>query len=234
MYTTLPNGNDPYNTGTDLINTEGKRPRESEEDQYPPMNAEAIQEVFSSAIANIPAQRLDEVAFSNGSSSIGLFQQDNMPYELGELETPEGFIYKGIFENGMLTQGKLTYPNGDVYKGEFKKWEPNGEGTLTNTHRFVYKGEWKAGKKHGYGILTDPDGKELYNGSFRAGKLHGPGTSVKKNGNVYKGEYKNGLKDGYGIETYGESSAYIGEWKNGLKDGQGTQIKDGKDVYSGQ
>ena len=60
---------------------------------------------------------------------------------------PNGYIYKGEFENSVWSgQGILTFPDGSSYDGEWANGFMNGQGTFTWANGKQKSGIWKNGK----------------------------------------------------------------------------------------
>jgi hypothetical protein len=167
----------------------------------------------------------------------------------GRIINDQGWIIEGLWEAGLLKNGKITNFNRKVYQGDLQDLQPHGKGSETSPD-FEYVGEFFQGKKHGKGKVTWKD-KSSYSGDFnagkiegfgthvwedsqytgqlKAGKMHGEGVYTWKDGRKYEGSFHAGLREGYGVYIDGEST-YQGFWKAGKEDGKGRLETRGKVV----
>ena len=97
-----------------------------------------------------------------------LIQEQN---KKGTMAYPDGRIYKGQGENGMMNgQGSFNYPDGTKYEGQWKDGKAHGMGIMTWPDNAQYVGQWEDNKRNGQGAMTYPDGT-IKIGEFRDGKF---------------------------------------------------------------
>ncbi len=122
-----------------------------------------------------------------------------------------------------VTDRAYQIPDGKlgIYTGEWKKEQPEGQGTFTDSDGGVYEGEWEDGKRSGTGTFTNSDG-DVYEGEFKDDKPNGTGTISLADGRVYEGEFKDGKRSGTGTMTHPSGAVYEGEWKDNMYNGTGT------------
>lgn len=143
------------------------------------------------------------------------------------------FVILGGAKN--VTDMTYTTPGGvaGTYTGEWKKDQPEGQGTMTGSDGTVYTGEWKDGVLNGKGTATYANG-DVYEGEWKDSLPNGQGTTTYANGNVYEGEWKDGLPNGQGTYTHANGAVYEGEHKDGLRDGQGTYTDADGNVWTSE
>ena len=111
-------------------------------------------------------------------------------------------------------QVNIVFPDGRTYQGEWKKGNPNGQGTFSYPKLGIYVGEHKDGFPHGQGSFTWSNGRK-YAGVFKEGKPNGQGTETFPDGYKYVGEYKDGVL--WKGTEYDKNGNITGKWVNGVK-----------------
>ena len=193
---------------------------------------------------------MDPLEFLNGNIYKGNWN-DNLEmdgYGNYLLKNDDVFV-EGIWDNGILKNGRIFLPNDEIYEGDIENNVFQGHGKYISNDGTIYEGEFEKGERSNYGkiIYNDgsyyegylineniPDGKgefkwvdpnlesNNYN-SFNNGYYN---YSTNFNNNNYKYSYKgdfiNGKIDGYGIliNEYSKSE-YKGDFKNNVFHGKG-------------
>jgi hypothetical protein len=186
------------------------------------------------------------IEFKNGNIYNGNWNENIQMDGYGKLILKnENVLAEGVWDEGILKEGRIFLSNGDIYEGEIKNSTFNGKGKLIGKDGTFYEGEFKNGFKNGYGKIIYPDnsvymgnfnednldGKGefewkdgfLYKGIFRKNKLSGKGQITnKKSGSNYEGEFNNNYFEGKGKFNFKSGSFYEGEFKVNKRDGKGT------------
>lgn len=100
-------------------------------------------------------------------------------------------IFRGLYENGRMKEGRFDFKNGYEYWGELQGKEFNGKGTL-----------------------KCPDGKRI-TGIWRDEQLVGKAEIQYPQGDVYYGQVDNFMKHGNGCLVFKSGSKYIGNFEHG-------------------
>ncbi len=161
----------------------------------------------------------------------------------GTYTSRKGWIYVGMFDNGVMTDGKLTFTaSGSTFEGHFVNGSLHGHGKAVyykeESGRYVYsatyEGEWMSGTYCGQGTYVYANG-DTYSGEWRDGKLNGYGKSDTYTDKYfsklliersYEGYWKDNKKHGHGVEKHyfhgvtGHTDVEEGEWVNGSKEGR--------------
>ncbi len=138
----------------------------------------------------------------------------------GELSLPDGSIYKGKLENGLLHGvGELDWKDGSSFKGDFYQGVMQGEGAYVASDGTSFTGEFYNGLPHGKGEMVTLDGARL-EGQFVKGQIQGKGRSSDAFGTSYEGNYVDNEFDGHGIYIDQQGNRYVGEFKKNSPDGQ--------------
>ena len=158
----------------------------------------------------------------------GLFKCQGSNYKewtncKGKYKTELGYIYEGLYREGLIIKGISIYPGGSKYVGSFKNFKPHGYGTFVWTNGDKYAGDFVDGKTSGNGTKLWADGKK-YMGTFLNDKLHGEGTLFYPDGKKYEGDFIKGKRHGIGTFTYVDGSAYRGTFVKGVEEGMGECI----------
>jgi hypothetical protein len=156
----------------------------------------------------------------------------------GIIRWGDGEIFNGEFVDDQQHFGELELPNGDVYKGEMSNRAIHGTGEMTYANGDVYVGSWRWNQRQGVGELTLSCGEVQkglflkhvfkfslgYTGDEIDGKPHGHGILVYDNGDIYEGDFENGIPHGKGKKEFFEHKDidyYDGDWVNGSMTGSG-------------
>ena len=156
----------------------------------------------------------------DGRQQIGTFYNDEFcGWNLDV--NKNGFIYKGLFNHGVL-DGKGIYYNPEIdyeYKGDFKNMKREGNGTeLFDGNEYI--GEFRDDKKNGQGIMKIKN-NDLYRGNFTNDKYNGMGCYIWSNKKKeYNGNFVDGKMHGNGTLKWGENKYYKGNFNNGIKEGK--------------
>jgi len=158
----------------------------------------------------------------------GLFECQGSNYEewtncKGKYKTELGYLYEGLFREGIIIKGISIYPGGSKYVGNFKNFKPHGYGTFVWTNGDKYFGDFIDGKASGNGTKIWADGKK-YMGTFLNDNLDGEGTLFYPKGKKYEGEFIKGKRHGEGTFTYIDGTAYRGTFVKGVEVGMGVCI----------
>ncbi len=136
--------------------------------------------------------------------------------EFGELEIPDGRMFRGFHRNGRRSgQGLEIDADGQQF----------------------WSGTYRGGSLNGRAIwlhVTDGKTASYYAGCWKDGRRHGYGTVLYENGNRYVGEFRNGFPNGSGeFRWQGAGSHYIGEVADSDLNGTGTLVIPGLLEYTG-
>lgn len=141
----------------------------------------------------------------------GQWENDHF-HGFGKLVIEGKVVYKGIFEDGMLTKGKAKWQNGNTFIGVFDKTQP-AIGQLIYSNGDFYEGQLKKNQKSGKGTMVWANG-DTYKGNWLADLQHGKGTFLSEDGNEYVGSWVKGKREGTGYE---KSDTSLSMWKNNKK-----------------
>lgn len=194
------------------------------------------------------------IKFKNGNIYNGNWNENIQMDGYGKLILKnENVLAEGVWDEGILKEGRIFLSNGDIYEGEIKNSTFNGKGKLIGKDGTFYEGEFKNGFKNGYGKIIYPDnsvymgnfnednldGKGefewkdgfVYKGNFKKNKLNGKGKITnKKSGSNYEGDFNNNYFEGKGKFNFKSGSSYEGEFKVNKRDGKGTYFDYKKDL----
>jgi len=158
----------------------------------------------------------------------GWLQSPHMNYEgywnagkmhgQGKLVKSPGFVYEGVFDNGLKhdLNAVCIYADGSKYIGPFRSDKRNGKGVyITAGGQSVYTGKWVGDKKCGMGDWKLSSG-DRYVGLFTDDFPHGFGTMQYKNGSKYTGDWKYGKRDGVGKYVASDGTIKSGVFKKDL------------------
>ena len=158
----------------------------------------------------------------------GCLQSPHMNYEgywnsgkmhgQGKLFISPGFVYEGVFYNGLKhdLNAVCIYADGSKYIGPFRSDKRNGKGVyITAGGQSVYTGKWVGDKKCGMGDWKLSSG-DRYVGLFNDDFPHGFGTMQYKNGSKYTGDWKYGKRDGVGKYVASDGTIKSGVFKKDL------------------
>lgn len=204
------------------------------------------------------------IKFHSGEIYQGSWNINNQREGFGINITPEGNVYKGLWENdkvgkygffidisgnyylGDLEDGKsegkgeMLMVNKMKYIGNFSNDLPNGEGKIENYEdNSVYIGEVVNGVKEGKGILIYEDGVK-YSGMFKGDKFEGKGVLELGGGKRYEGEFLDNKLYGKGKYIWGDGTVYEGDYEDFMREGNGKEFWDENKsfdcdwTYSGQ
>ncbi len=207
---------------------------------------------------NKPTYEARPVEFKNGNIYYGNWNEDAQMEGYGKLILKkEGVFTEGVWDEGMLKEGRIFLSNGDIYEGNIKNSTFNGKGKLIGKDGTFFEGEYKNGLKNGSGKLIYPDNSVYmgnfkddnldgngefewkdgfnYKGYFKNNKLNGKGTIInKKTGSNYTGNFVNNYFEGKGKFNFKSGSIYEGEFKSNKRDGKGTYYNINKNIkYEG-
>ncbi len=123
-----------------------------------------------------------------------------------------------IVRMGNVTDKAYTTPGGTsgTYTGQWKKEQPEGQGTFTGEDGTTYEGEWKEGEIDGQGTACYTDGS-VYEGGFKDDLPDGQGKLTYADGSVYKGGFSEGEKHGDGVYTTVDGVEENETWVHGQK-----------------
>jgi hypothetical protein len=134
---------------------------------------------------------------------------DNLKHGVGvEHYYPDGRVYDGTFQLGIMGKGKMSYPDGSLYWGYFA----TATAATTTTTTFQCSSSSSSSLSdiinnnrllpvpHGRGKLTYADGS-VYDGLFSHGSRHGHGRMTWQDGRWYLGEWVDDQRYGLGIEV---------------------------------
>jgi hypothetical protein len=143
---------------------------------------------------------------------------DNLKHGAGvEHYYPDGRVYDGTFQLGIMGKGKMSYPDGSLYWGYFSTTTTATTTTTTTTTPSCYSSSSSSSDNnnnnnnglllrlvpvpHGRGKLTYADGS-VYDGLFSHGSRHGHGRMTwQQDGRWYLGEWVDDQRNGLGIEV---------------------------------
>ena len=155
----------------------------------------------------------------------GIFQNDVITGP-GELLDYDGTFYEGEFINGIFFgKGSIKFTNGDEFNGEFYDGEmKKGIFIYANKddNNYIYEGDLRREKRHGKGMMKYRN-KDKYNGEWKHNRKHGKGILNCKEGN-YEGDFYKDCFEGEGTYNYNNGSIYKGRWKKNKKNGKGIFI----------
>ena len=197
------------------------------------------------------------IRFNNGEIYQGSWNISNQRHGFGINISPEGNIFKGLWNQdkmgsyGLLLDSKGNYYKGDLkdgkcegkgemvvrekskYVGTFENDYPNGKGILENyENKTKYDGDFVNGKKEGKGVMEYEDGT-VYEGDFKNDQFEGNGVLKFPNGNKYEGEF-HGIIHGKGKFTWGDGKTYIGQYEDFMRKGFGKFYWNDNKYYEGQ
>lgn len=173
--------------------------------------------------------------YASGGTYEGELESSGLPHGQGTWNAPTGFIWKGIFAEGLFHgPGVLHRRNGGAMRGVWQNQAANGEFEDINDApgggRYV--GNFQDTTRHGEGTLESASGY-IYKGQFRKNEMHGPGERRYRNGDHYIGESAHGSMHGKGRMVYVSSATYEGEWNNNKRQGSGTLVVPKSYKFSG-
>jgi len=187
----------------------------------------------------------EPVEFLNGNIYKGNWNKNAEMDGYGQyiLKNDNVFV-EGIWDKGILKNGRIFLPNGEIYEGQIENSLFHGQGKLINHNGEIYDGIFKYGEKSDFGkiifndgcfyegyIINDniPNGKGEFkwidNNNFNTNIYNNYNFEINNNNNFiysYKGDFINGQIDGFGILKNEKSgSEYRGNFKRNLFDGKG-------------
>mmetsp|Transcript_724 Transcript_724/g.1725 ORF Transcript_724/g.1725 Transcript_724/m.1725 type:complete len:710 (+) Transcript_724:138-2267(+) len=132
----------------------------------------------------------------------------NIKHGFGRTKFPDGRIFEGTYDHGVMIEGKMTYPEDPNFANEERRTYVgkfdldgfrSGKGIYT-TATYTYLGEFHNDEMHGSGILIyhSSDGSKGRNscrfiGHWKQGLRHGTGKEVSMDGKVLReGLWKKG------------------------------------------
>ena len=165
---------------------------------------------------------LHETDLVGSFSYTGTFR-NGRPHGQGRLQTEEGGVFEGRFEDFEPVEGKAVETDGAVYTGTLKDWAYSGKGTMSYPDGDTYSGDWMNGNREGTGTLTSASG-DTFTGEWI---FDAPvrGTLTYADGSVYPGEIKQGLHHGTGRILYPDGEYYDGTWAYGKRSGKGVYVQ---------
>ncbi|MCI8313178.1 MAG: TIR domain-containing protein, partial [Lachnospiraceae bacterium] len=205
-----------------------EQPRPVEEEPKPEVKQETIQQKEPDVQPSLkpePEQK-EDVPFHDGDNKEKVKKPLNVKLIGGVAAACVAVIILAVVLTSgpkQVTDMAYQIPDGKIgtYTGEWKKDQPEGQGTFTDSDGGVYEGEWQDGKRSGTGTMTYADGR-VYKGEFKDNLPNGIGTGTKADGDVYEGEFKDGRYNGTGTMTYADGDVYEGEWQDSKRNGTGT------------
>ena len=211
-----------------------------------------------STLISEPSFTPPPIKFNTEEIYCGSFNKKNQREGFGISISPDGTIYKGLWEKNKIGKfglfldnfgnyylgdlrngksngkGELVIKNKLKYTGEFKDDIPNGEGKLENfVDRTVYIGNVVNNLKEKKGILEFCDGTK-YDGEFKNDKFDGEGILIFPDGRKYEGQFKDNKIKGKGKFTWSDGKVYEGEYEDFMKNGNGKYFWDDNKYYDGQ
>jgi hypothetical protein len=185
------------------------------------------------------------IEYQDGTRYIGAVR-DGKPHGRGTLNFTANQNcqrFDGVFQLGLMRQGKMLYTNGERYEGEFENSLPHGQGRYFFANGDIYTGQFTQGKITGRGHYKFVNG-ETYEGMVLNNKLHGQGVYRCPNGMVHTGNFFNDLAEGEGVKRMVVSSGIATEkgifhrdklWNGIYIGGNGyrTVYHQGKEVFDG-
>lgn len=76
---------------------------------------------------------------------------------------PDGTIYEGDYENGLMHgKGLLIYNDTSMYDGDFVRGQMTGKGIFVWPEGKRYEGDWVNNKMQGTGTMKWANGKSTY------------------------------------------------------------------------
>ena len=181
-----------------------------------------VYDYFPFLIPNKPTYEARPVEFKNGNIYYGNWNEEAQMDGYGKLILKKENVFtEGVWDEGMLKEGRIFLSNGDIYEGNIKNSTFNGKGKLIGKDGTFFEGEYKNGLKNGYGRLIYPD-NSVYMGNFKDDNLDGNGEFEWKDGFIYKGNFKNNKLNGKGTITNKKTgSSYSGNFANNFFEGKG-------------
>ena len=175
------------------------------------------------------------IKFINNEIYKGSWNINNKKHGFGIIINPNGFIYKGLWEEDKIGKyGLFLEKNGNYCKGELNNGKLEGKGEIEIKGKYKYIGDFKNDLPNGKGCLEDYEKNYKYNGDIVDGMKEGKGNLEFLDGTKYEGDFRNDLYDGEGVIQYHNGNKYEGEFKNGKINGKGKFIwGDGK-KYEGE
>jgi hypothetical protein len=114
-------------------------------------------------------------------------------------------MYRGEMLNGVIT-GKGSYQSalGEIFKGTFENGVLTGDNGIHHNYAGeTFTGRWYHGEMNYFGMYRNEKG-DSYDGYWFASKKHGKGYERIKGKSYYKGYYTNGFKSGRGELDFGK------------------------------
>ena len=140
------------------------------------------------------------IKFNNGQIYKGSWNIKNQRHGFGINISPDGLIYKGLWNNDKIgNYGLFLEKTGNYVKGELKDGKLEGKGEMEIKGKFKYIGDFKNDKPNGKGILKDDEKGFEYNGEIVNGIKEGKGSLKFIDGIKYEGDFKNDVYDGIGV-----------------------------------
>ena len=195
--------------------------------------------------------KMDPVEFQNGNIYKGNWNDylEMDGYGNYILKNDDVFV-EGIWEKGILKNGRIFLPNGDIYEGDIENNLYQGQGKYISKNGTIYEGFFEKGERSNFGkiiyndgsyyegsLINDniPDGKgefkwidpNIENNNFNSNNndYYNFSTNYKTNNNYkysYNGDFINGKIDGHGIlKNEYSKSEYKGDFKNNIFHGKG-------------
>lgn len=103
--------------------------------------------------------------------------------------TEYGMRYDGLWNDGVLLEGKATFPDEREYRGTWNLGEW-ATGVLTMPGGWQWEGQWHAGRLTGEGSAKGRQGE--FKGKWADGVPQGPGVFVTRDGRRFEGTWQDG------------------------------------------
>ena len=121
----------------------------------------------------------------------------NVKHGYGITAFPDGRLFEGVYDHGLMVEGKMTYPAEvggycPTYVGKFDRDGLRcGKGIYT-TSTTTFLGQFRDDQQHGSGILIYHDGNDgvdasqsrRFIGHWKHGRKHGYGKEILANGTI--------------------------------------------------